>query len=93
MPPKLIRFSSLADSWFTGHRWVKPSKIKSIVYHKSGEIYHQKDGCQVLLTGINNKGKPVKIYITFRETEEAYLIDILVIKIHAGHITKKIEDF
>lgn len=93
MPPKLIRFSALADSWFTGHRWVRPSKIKSIVLHKSGEIYHQKDGCQVLITGITNKRKLVKIYIKFRETEEANLIDVLVIKIHAGRITKKIEDF
>jgi len=93
MPTTLIRFSQVADSWFIGHRWVHPSKIKSIVLHKSGELFHQKDGCKVLITGITNNGKPVKIYIKFRETHEPYLIDVLIIKIHAGHITRKIDDF
>ena len=88
MSYRLVTFESQVDRWLGRHRWVKANKIKSIVLHKHGEIHHNPDGTYILITGVVNKGKPVKLFIKVRENSEPRIIYVDVIKIHAGHIAK-----
>lgn len=92
MSYRLVIFEPQVDRWLGSHRWMTANKIESIVLNRHGEIHHNSDGTYVLITGVVNSGKPVKLFIKVRESPDNRIIYVTVIKIHAGHLAK-IEDF
>lgn len=53
---------------------------------KSGEIHYNKDGTYVIVTGIKKGRTIIEINIKVKEEENKIIVELIVIKIHAGHL-------
>lgn len=84
---KQIRFTESVDRWLSRHRDIKAIKILNIVRHKSGELFYNDNCTYTIRTGVVFRGKNTNLYIKVKENKKELILDVLVKKIHIGHLT------
>jgi hypothetical protein len=83
---KQVSFIEAADRWLDRHRDISELKIINIVRYRSGEITEKDDGTYVIRTTTIVHGKPIDLFIKARDRVTEILIEVLVMKIHSGHL-------